>query len=66
MNMVKIENYILQKKETLADRRLLLNVKINKNEKKIQGINDKIKEIDAKVDMAMEFFSPRSDVGNFT
>ena len=36
MNMVKIENYILQKKETLADRRLLLNVKINKNEKKIQ------------------------------
>ena len=66
MNMVKIENYILQKKETLADRRLLLNVKINKNEKKIQGINDKIKEIDAKVDMAMEFFSPRSDVGDFT
>lgn len=66
MNMVKIENYILQKKETLADRRLLLNVKINKNEKKIQGINDKIKEIDAKVDMAMEFFSPRSEVGDFT
>ena len=56
----------MQKKETLADRRLLLNVKINKNEKKIQGINDKIKEIDAKVDMAMEFFSPRSDVGDFT
>lgn len=62
----KVDTYIRQRKNDLHERNLLLKTKLNKNIVEIENIDLKIKEIDDKVDVAMEIFSPRNHLSDFT
>lgn len=62
----KVEIYLKQRKDNLRDKIILLNVKLNKNCIEIGKIDAKIKEIDEKVDVAMEVFSPHTQINDFT
>ncbi len=62
----KTEIYLIKQKECIHDKIMLLNAKINKNSVEIEKIDKKIREINSNVDIAMEVFSPHTQMNTFT